>query len=434
MTLQKVHVTEHIHLSCIQTDKFKTGVLTLTLPIPIDRKSVIFSAILPEVLRRGTERYPDMAALNRRLDELYAACVEIRNTQVGKNLALVLTAEVLDDAYAADEDSILDGVMEVLAQMLLHPRMTDGSFDRAIVEQEKRFKRDTFRSAINHTRILANIRLAELMSREDDSQPTLKEREDGLEEINETNLAEFYRRLLSRAPLEAFYVGTLPPQAVADKLLRFFGEWNAPLKQSLLLPLAEKSAGYCSKVETMPVSQGKLAMGFRTGVTASQNSSDYYTALVINEIFGGSPASKLFMNVREKMSLCYYCSSSYNQYNGILSVSAGIESANRERTEKAILEQLEQIRLGNVSETEFRAAKVSLENAYRQIYDNPFELQAFFGNRSLFGLSESIEDCRRGVATVTPEDVIALAGRVIHDTVFFIEGTLSGEGKEEQDD
>ena len=174
-------------------------------------------------------------------------------------------------------------------------------------------------------------------------------------------------------------------------------------------------------------------MGFRTGVTVGTENDLYYTALLLNEIFGGSPASKLFLNVRERMSLCYYCSSSYNQYNGILSVSAGIESSNRDVAEKAILGQLEDIRAGKISDVEFRAAKTSLENAYRQIYDNPFELQSFYGNRQLFGITETIEHCRQKLNAVTKDAVVELAKKVIHDTVFFIEGTKNGAKEDENE-
>ena len=175
-------------------------------------------------------------------------------------------------------------------------------------------------------------------------------------------------------------------------------------------------------------------MGFRTGVCASGENDDCYVAMVLNELFGGSPASKLFMNVREKMNLCYYCSSSYNRYTGNLSVSSGIEVSRRAVAEKAILEQWEALRRGEISDTEFHAAKTSLRNAYRQIYDNPFELQSFYGNRALFGLTDDIETASEKMERVTKEEVVSLAKRVVCDTVFFVEGTKASVVGEEEDD
>ena len=174
-------------------------------------------------------------------------------------------------------------------------------------------------------------------------------------------------------------------------------------------------------------------MGFRVGVCADGHSSSVYTAMVLNEIFGGSAASKLFLNVRERMSLCYHCSSSYHCYTGIMTVSAGIESKNREIAQNAILQQFKEIQNGNISPTELLAAKASLENSYRQIHDNPFDLQSFYGNRSLFGWNETVEECLRRISAVTVEDVAILAKQVLCDTVFFIEGTKESACDEEED-
>lgn len=434
MILHTIPITNALRLSHIQTDRFKTGVLTFTLLLPTTRENMILNTLLPGILRRGTVRYPDMAALNRRLDELYASCVEIRTARIGKNLALVFTAELLDDAYATDGTSILDGVVEVIAQMLLFPRMEGGIFDSATVEQEKRFERDALRATINNTRAYASARLSELMFREDETVLTLKEREAALEEITAQGLTDYYLRVVATAPMDIFYVGTLSSERVTTSVEKYFGNRRTAQPPKLLLPEAVASSGYLRVTEPMPVSQGKLAMGFRTGAVTNGKTSDSYAARMLNELFGGSPASKLFMNVRERMSLCYYCSSSYSPHTGVITVSSGIDSANFALAEEAILAQLEDIRVGRISEAEFRAARVSLENAYQTIYDNPFDLQTFYGTRILFGISETVEDCRARLLAVTPEQVIRLAEGVLCDTVFFVEGTRTSSYEEECDD
>ena len=176
-------------------------------------------------------------------------------------------------------------------------------------------------------------------------------------------------------------------------------------------------------------------MGFRTGICASEKGDAPYQALLLNELFGGSAASKLFLTVREKMSLCYYCSSSYSMYTGDLMVSSGIEVKNRSIAEAAIRAQMDEIRHGNVTEAEWQAAKKSLIHSYRQLYDNPLELQAFYSARLLFGISETVDTCCERIAAIRLEDVIALANRTVCDTVFFVEGTrTSNEEVEEADE
>lgn len=172
MPPESLQISESLKLSYIHTDKFKTDVLTLTLCLPLTRENTVLNMILPGVFRRGTERYPDMASINRRLDELYAACVEIRSNRIGKNLLLTISAEMLDECYASDGEPILDGVVEILSEMLLHPRMIDNCFCDTFVRQEIRFAQDSVRAEINNTRAYAAIRCMELMHRNDPSYPT----------------------------------------------------------------------------------------------------------------------------------------------------------------------------------------------------------------------------------------------------------------------
>ncbi len=432
MTVIKKKVSDNLNLSCIQTDRFKTGVLIVTLTIPQTLTASANTMLLSGILRRGTERYPTMADLNRRLDDLYASCVEIRTQRIGKNISLVFGAEMLDDRYAIDGTKITEGVTEVLSQMILHPRLPEGTFDPALVAQEIRFTQDALRAEINNTKLYAAARLAELMHRDDPEYPTVKQLQALVSTIDTNTLTSAYHDLLRHATWQVFYVGTLSADTVASLLKKHLTSLPEATPLPLCLPVAEASAGEHRASEQMPVSQGKLSLGFRTGVSAVSQSEEIYAAMMLNEIFGASPASKLFMNVREKMSLCYYCSSSYHRYSGIITVHSGIESKNRAIAEQAILAQLQEIREGKISDAEFHAAKKSLKNSYRQLYDNPFELQSFYGTRELFGISETIEESCLELSRVTKDEVVSLAKRVICDTVFFVEGI--GENDMEEND
>ncbi len=423
MTPQTISVTPSMTLHAIRTDRHKTGVLTLTLPLPLSSQSTAYHILLAGIMRRGTQKYPSIAAINRRLDDLYATDVEVRSTKIGKNLLLTMTAEMLDNRYVPTDEDLLDGVLEVIADLLFHPLLKDGCFDEEATRQEIRCAIDALDAEINNTRAYAMTRCVESMYRNDPDFPTVAKLREIILGANGRVLYEHYRNLIQNAPIDVFYIGSLAPEEVADKLLRALSD--APTTQSFVpLPLVAAKAGTpISQTQTMPVAQGKLAMGFRTGVCAAPDSDAHYQMLLLNELFGGSPASKLFMNVREKMSLCYYCSSSYSIYTGDMMVSSGIEVRNREVAEAAIREQFTQIQRGNVTEAEFSAAKKSLQNCYRQLYDNPLDLQTFLGTRHLFGISETVEECCQRLSTVRLEDVIAISQDVVCDTVFFVEGT-----------
>ena len=180
--------------------------------------------------------------------------------------------------------------------------------------------------------------------------------------------------------------------------------------------------------EEMPLCQGKLSLGFRTDVALGHPLAP--ATLLLNEIYGGSPASKLFLNVRERRSLCYHCSSAADLYKGVLFAHSGMIPENRGITEEAMLAELEAIRGGNITDTELQAAHRSLDHSYRQAFDNPAALADFYAGRALIGNTDTVDDFREAVGRVTKNDVIEAASHLRLGAVFFLKGTLDEEVEE----
>lgn len=434
MTLQTSVISDSIRLSAINTDRFKTGILTFTLTIPLTSKNFAYNTLLAGVMRRGTEHYPSLSALNKRLDELYATSIEIRSSQNAKNLSLIITSEFLDDRYITDGCNVLSGVLDVIEELLFQPLLENGAFLSNIVAQEKRIALDYLNSEINNTRLYALKRCHEKMHRLDEDYPTTERLKQHIENADEKSVYMHLLNILDSSALDVFYIGNENTDGISEKISRVFDKYSPKAVYAPIMPKARPVLPLVSETEEMPVSQGKLTLGFRTGVCIGQ-SDKYFAALVFNEIFGASPLSKLFMNVRERLSLCYYCSSSYSIYSGDVIVSSGIEVQNREKAEREILCQLDNIREGKISDAEFCAAVRSLENSYRQIFDSPLDIQSFYASRRMFGIQDTIEDTLDAIHRVTVADVIDIAKNITFDTVFFVEGTLQdGADTEEEED
>ena len=179
----------------------------------------------------------------------------------------------------------------------------------------------------------------------------------------------------------------------------------------------------------MGVSQAKLVMGF--GTQGSAYNDMHHVAIVFNEIFGAAPSSKLFLNVRERLGLCYYCSSSYSIFSGNIIVSCGTDIKNCNVAEQEILDQLKQIQLGNVSDDEISCAKKSLLNWYSQIEDSTAALFGFYSGRQRTDIQESLTQFTQKISGVTKKDICDFATGVFYDTRFCINPMLSGVSKEE---
>ena len=428
-------VSDGIELSVIECNKFKAGVISFSLTLPLSKKAVAHGLILSGLLRRGTLEYPSMAALNRRLDELYGSYIEVKSVHLGSNMSLVLTAEVLDNKYIPDGTDALGGVIDIIADILLRPFLCENGFDKKLLDQEIRVTLDNLNAEINNTRVYSVRRCSELMRGDSSSYPTVSELKELVAATTYEDVIALRNEMLSSSPLEVFYIGDTPRAAIADKLRSAFATYSFSIEHTLNSVSPLRRERFVEAREKMPVSQSKLAMGFSSGVCISENDDTYYTALMLNEIFGGSASSKLFLNVRERMSLCYYCASSFSIYTGVMTVSSGIEADKLDIVNGAILEQLEEIKQGNISESEFSAARKSILHGYRQLYDSPFDLQSFYSGRMALGISDTVETCTDKLMRVTKDDVVALAKEISLDALFFIEGdSVSGADEEDENE
>ena len=432
MVFNKEKITDGIYLSVMPSEKFKAGVIAFSLTVPLTRCGSAYSNLLSGLLRRGTQKYPSMASLNRRLDELYGSYVEVKSHRIGDNLSITIICEVLDNKYIPDGTDALGGVIDIISDMLLNPTFLQEDFDTTVFEQEKRVILDALNAEINNTRVYAIRRCTELMYEGNESHPTVAQSKKIVENATIDDVKQHYYTLLSSAPLEIFYIGATPTEQIKTSLLHSFSTHTFCTGSNIRPALPVRRNSFSQGHEPMPVSQGKLAMSFSTGICINAEDDSYYVALMLNEIFGGSASSKLFCNVREKMSLCYYCSSSFSTYSGLMTVSSGMEVKNFELVRSAILDQLDQIRRGNITEQELAAAKKSIINAYRQLYDSPFDLQSFYSGRMIFSISDTVDDCIRKLEAVTVDRIVDIAGKISLDALFFVEGR--GEGPDEEDE
>lgn len=421
MLLHKEKIFDSIELSTVSTNKFKASVISFSMTLPLKRSSTAYGLLISHLLCRGSASYPSIALLNRRLDELYGSYVEIKSHHIGENLSLTISAETLDNKYIPDGTDVIGELISIIAELILSPAFLQPSFSAQVFEQEKRLIVDSINAEINNPRLYSAKKCLELMQ-EDIALPTSDELKQIVSDISYGDLCDYYRELISSAPLRVFCVSAENAENLKRRIEASFEGY--PCKSpSLPIPLRPLKRNLPEhKKVNMPVSQGKLTLGFSTDIIIRSDDDTYYTMIMLNEILGGSASSKLFLNVREKMGLCYYCSSSYSLYSGILLISSGFEMKNYEIAKEAILNQIEEIKNGNVSDFELESAQRSVTSGYRQLYDSPFELQSFFLNRALFNITDGIDDAERKLLAVKKDDIIALAKKIRLDASFFIEG------------
>ena len=423
-------------LRVISTKRFKAGFLSVSSVMPVDQRTACLAPLMLSVLRRGTEKYPTLSEINRRLDYLWGTAFSIRSYYCGNCLVLGFNADLLDPSYLPEgEEDLTDAVLELMLQLMLCPLTDeDGLLSARYVESEKALQCDAIRAVRNNPRSYAAERCKNLLLEGEAGGISLYGTEEQTMAVTREELTAFWREWLSNLRLDCFYVGAADPDGV-DRRIR---EALAPRGRDDRMTtdrgaLVRFPEGRGLRVEeSLPVSQSQLVLGLRCGIRLTDE--DFYACSVYNEMLGGSPISRLFVYVREKKSLCYSCGSVYHSFAGTLMVSCGIKKENRDAAESEILRQLDALKRGDFREEELEAAKKALENAHRQVEDSPLGLENYFFGRSLAGYRVPLAECRARLSRVTAEDVVRVARSVTVDTVYFLEGTLTGGGEDDDDE
>jgi predicted Zn-dependent peptidase len=412
-----------VWLRAVHTDKFKSSYLSITLLTPLSIQTASANALIPSVLRQGTAVHPNMESLSAALDELYGGAIEPVVRKKGDTQCVGFAGSFLDDAYTLDGEKLLESAAALLGEVLLDPYTEDGVFAADYTQGEKANLIDRIRGQINDKRAYATLRLVQLMCGEEAYGVDKLGDETHVEAITPKSLWQRYQELLRDAAVEVYYCGSASPERV-----------EAALKAALAkLPVNEERYGADCEVrttvgtepqvveESMDVTQGKLALGFRTGgVTCWEK--DYPALLLCNAIFGGTTLSKLFMNVREKLSLCYYASSTVDKMKGIVLVSSGIEFDKYQTAKDEILAQLEAIRRGEIEDWELEGSRRTLISSCLSSQDDQGRQEEFWLTQSVAGLEVTLEEIAAQLETVTREQVSAVAQKLELDTVYFLKG------------
>ena len=417
--IETVELSPGVTLHHCRDTRFKQGALSLQFLRPMCREEAAMNALLPAVLLRGCTQYPDLRAITLYLDDLYGASVSALVRRVGDYQTTGLYCGFMEDRFAMDGDQIFAPMVEFLRQLILEPLVENGAFPTEFVESEKKNLISTNQSEINDKRVYANAKLLKLMCREDSfGLPRLGTVTD-VAAIDAPGLYAHYQKICRESRVEFFYVGAVDKHTVAAMLREKFSLLGAaPLDLAPQTPF-QNCAGV-QETETMDVSQAKLCLGYVTPIT---NQSPEFAAMqVFNTIFGGGMTSKLFMNVREKLSLCYSISSGYYGTKGLLTVSAGIDAQQEARVRQEIEGQLDDCRNCHVTQQELESSKEALLSSLRSVHDSPGAIEGYYSTSVLSGLKLTPKAHMAAISKVTIADVAAAADTVQLHSSFLLKG------------
>ncbi len=415
--IQRIRLGDGVWFSDVRDSRFKTMKISANLIVPLSAENAAANALICGVLSRSCKAYPDFTALSKKLSFLYGAELNASVRKAGDNQVLTLSASGLDDRYTLDGESVARELSLLLCGVIFEPNLQGEAFVPGEVEQERRQLLDLIDSECNDKRIYAN---AQLVSRMCAGEVFGMKRYGTAETIRAATPQSLYaawRQLLKTAVFEIMYIGdSAPDRAVEVFRQAFEGIDRAPVTaQTEVIRAAAQPQHF---TEEMDVVQSKLVMGFRAGTALPDR--EIYATMLMCAILGGTANSKLFCNVREKQSLCYYCGSRYDKMKGIVFIDSGVEGENIEKLEAGVLHEIEDMKNGVITDFEIEATKMAVINAYHTSDDTVSGIESWYAAQLFDDSWKSIEEMAALINGVTREEIVAAANRLTLDTVYVL--------------
>jgi predicted Zn-dependent peptidase len=410
------NLDKNINLYVIPDKKFKTVYISYCFHRDLD-DNYTYNALVPAILKRGCEGYEDQKKIGTYLEEQYGALFDVGVQKRGERQILRFTMDLVNEDFVG-KDGLLAQALYFLNRIITKPVLEGSMFKSDYVNQERENLKNRILAMINDKMQYSMERCIQEMCRGEKYARYVLGSIDDLASLDPEKLFDVYKDIIKTSPLDIFIVGDVDAEKVATLVNNSLDLERSQIK--LIPETMIKKIGLKRRevVERMDVSQAKLNIGFRTNVSVNQD--EYFPLVLYSGILGGGPHSKLFINVREKSSLAYYAFARLEKHKGLMLIGSGIDPKNYEQTLDIIMEQVEDIKHGRISDTEFTASVNAITTSLRAAKDDQGQLVDYYLGNAVTEARYTLEDFISEIQKVKPEDVVDVSRKVKVDTVYLL--------------
>jgi len=413
----KTVIKKGINLYTVKDKKFKSFRATILIHRPLSKEESTYNTLTAAVMRMQSKNFPDAQKISEELENLYGGGIIARASKYGERQIIKIGIQTVSDSALGKEGNF-NSAMNLLSDIVFCAGTGEG-FSEDVVSLEKKNIKDAILSQKNDKRSYSVQRLQEEMCKNEPYGVNPMGYIEDLQKIDAEKLYKHYKKILKESCIDIIFSGNFDEDSATKTAEKFASN----LSEREGVPCGEKVVSEVSDIKTvtdrMDVTQGKLCMGFRcTDNTISEN---YPAAVVYNCIFGGSAVSKLFNNVREKLSLCYYVGSSLDRLKEIMIVRSGVEFENFKTAEDEIMLQQSLMEKGDFTDEEIGFAKKYLITAYESNLDSVAAMEEYYTMQLLLGSDISIEEMTKKISEVTRDEIINAAKSMKLDTIYYMD-------------
>ncbi|MDR3156799.1 MAG: insulinase family protein [Lactobacillales bacterium] len=411
-------MTESVHLLMIPTKKYKTVKIVLRFSAPLEEGTRASRSLLSNVMETNSKKFPLQTDISRYLAELYGADFQSYVDRKGDIHRVNFVLTIVNDSYVENKN-LLEEAVGFLKEIIFHPNIKDGSFNSETFQLEQDNLIQSIESLADDKGFYAKMRLQELYYKSSKAQGgTNFGTVDEVRELDPKKLAAAYHEMMLTNSVDILVMGDIKKKRVQELFASFPFVARESLKTQIFYDEPYTNV-IEERTELEELAQSKLCLAYHLPIKFSDPS--YFPLQVFNGLFGGFPHSKLFMNVREKESLAYYASSSFDSFRSFLMVTVGIDGKNREKVLKLIQTQLLSIAVGKFTRLEFFQTKRMLKNLYLEALDSmDVVIEYEFMNALLPNANFTKQEWLKLLEQVSEEEVMEVAKEIKLQAVFFL--------------
>jgi predicted Zn-dependent peptidase len=419
MIMEKVYKMPGYDLHLLPTNKFKNITISLKLQNTLDEKTVAKRTLLSFMLTTGTEKYPSTQELSKYLESMYGMKLGANVVTKGKSHIININSICINQEYLPYKEDLIQQQIQLLNDIFFKPNASKMAFDQTMFERKKKELVERLINNQDDKFYYSLEKMFEYMGKGTCLGISSHGNIEDIKKIENEELFSYFKECIKNDQKHIYVVGNVDESIVHvfENCLSF--EKNNSIFESVY-SFEKNRKDLLEIIEKQDVTQAKLNMGYRISVNYTHQ--NHYAFVVFNAIFGGMSQSKLFKVVREKNSLCYYISSSYDAFNGVMVITAGIEGKDYHQTVQLIKEQLKEMQDGCFDQDDIDTAKLMIKNSMKKTNDEPLSQVAVQYNRDITEKKETNEQYLEKIENVTYQDIVDVCQNIELDTIFLLKG------------
>ena len=412
----KKYDLDKYNLHIINTDRFKKISVMINFKRKIKKEDMTIRRLLSDTLLESSMKYPSRRLIDMEVEDLYGISITSNTFTSGNYDILSFKSTFLNEEFT--EEGMNKKSILFLLELLLNPDVKNNSFNEYGFNLSKRILKNEINTFKDYPPNYSYQRMLEVM----DKKNPIAYRGCGylkdLNKITRQDLYKYYKSVIEEDIIDIVVIGNIADKDIVSLFKENFVRVNSnKTSDSHFIKLNTKKIK--EKTEKSHINQSRLVIGCTVDTTDMFEIQ--YVLNFYSFILGGSGDSLLFKTVREENSLCYHISSSYNVISNLVTIRAGIDAKNKDKTIKLINECMNKMKNGDFSDSDIEKARMIYKNSCIEMLDSETSIMNNYISHEYLN-TDLLLDRIKKIDEVDKNMVIDIANKVKLNTIYMLEG------------